>query len=217
MQQTRRMILDILREHGQATVDDVVHALQQRRGSSITAVTVRHHLNILQKEDLITSTDLRRRSTPGRPQHTYKLTEKARANFPNNYQRLAAGLLQEIQKQLPKDRVNVIIEGVAANLAQQANIPPLPMHERLEIVVAYLSENGYEANWESANAGFVLHTSNCPYHQIAKDTPALCEMDMRLVATLLGVVPRRLSHKAEGDSHCSYFIPASPAAEPSDR
>lgn len=208
MQETRRLILEILRERGQATVDDMVRELQARRGQ-ITAVTVRHHLTILQKDGLISSPEMRRRATPGRPQHTYMLTEQATTQFPNNYQRLAAGLLEVIQQHLPAEGVNVILEGVADHMAHDAALPPLPLHERLQLVVDYLTRHGYDAQYEQQPDGYVLHTSNCPYHKVVRGTPALCDMDMRLVAGLLGVVPRRLAHMAAGDSRCSYFIPTS--------
>lgn len=210
MQSTRRYILDILRSRGQATVDDIVHELQQRRGT-ITPVTVRHHLMILQQEELITSPELRRRRSPGRPQHVYALTEKAKEHFPNNYQRLAAGLLEAMRKQLPPEGVNVILEGVADGLAEDANIPDLPLAERLELVVDFLSSQGYEASWELSDEGYLLHTSNCPYHHLENRDDALCEMDMRLVARLLGVVPRRTARMADGDATCAYLVPISAA------
>ncbi len=207
MQETRRIILDILRRRRQATVDDIVEELQQRRGS-ITPVTVRHHLKLLQEDDLITAPELRRRSTPGRPQYVYALTDKARDQFPNNYQRLAEGLLEQLQKQLPAEGVNVILEGVADQMAEDAFIPEGNIAERLDVVVEYLTDRGYEAHWEENVQGYILHTSNCPYHHISEDNPALCEMDMRLVSSLLSVVPRRITHVIDGDDTCSYLIPA---------
>lgn len=207
MQETRRHILEILRKRGQATVDDIVSDLRLQRGDDITSVTVRHHLNILQEENLITSPEQRRRNSPGRPQHVYALTDKAHASFPNNYQRLAQVLLQEIQNRLPPEGVNVILEGVAQQMAGEAGVPELPMPEKLNVVVDYLSQHGYEATWEQSADGYVLHTCNCPYHTIAENKSPLCDMDMRLVASLLGVVPRRLSHVGTGDETCSYLIP----------
>lgn len=211
MQQTRRYIIEILRELGQATVDDIVDHLRRRRGT-ITAVTVRHHLGVLQSEGLITSPELRRRTTPGRPQHIYSLTEKAKEHFPNNYQQLAANLIEQIHRQLPPESVNVIFEGVAVQMAQTAHIPATSLIQRLEMVVDYLNDQGYEAHWEQAQDGYILHTSNCPYHHIAQMHPAhnhsLCYMDMRLIASLLGAVPRRIAHMTEGDSSCSYLIAA---------
>jgi predicted ArsR family transcriptional regulator len=210
MQETRRYILDILRKRGQATVDDIVNDLRLQRGDDITSVTVRHHLNILQEENLINSPEQRRRNSPGRPQHIYALTEKAQGSFPNNYQRLAQSLLKEIQNRLPPEGVNVILEGVALQMAGDAAIPQLPMPDKLNVVVGYLSEHGYEATWEQAAEGYVLHTYNCPYHTLAEHNAVLCDMDMRLVASLLGVVPRRLSHVGAGDETCSYLIPVTP-------
>lgn len=206
MQQTRRYILDILRERGQVTVDDIVLELNKRRGS-ITAVTVRHHLSILQREELITASEFRRKNSPGRPQHTYMLTEKAQEHFPNNYQKLAESLLQTIQKHLPPDSVNVIIEGVADQFAQEAQIPNIPLLERLNMVVKYLNDNGYDADWEACEEGYRLHTANCPYHGITHQDLRLCDMDMRLISSLLGIVPRRVEHLADGDAKCSYLIP----------
>lgn len=207
MQETRRLILEILRERGQATVDDIVHELRKRRGN-ITAVTVRHHLTRLQEEQLITAPEMRRRSTPGRPQHMYALTDKAQDHFPNNYQLLASSLLEQINRHLPPEGVNVILEGVACTMAADAGIPLLPMDEKLDFVVDYLTEHGYNASWESNGDGYVLHTANCPYHHITQSQNLkMCDMDMRFIAELLGVVPRRIGQVSMGDAACSYVIP----------
>jgi predicted ArsR family transcriptional regulator len=206
MQETRRYILEILRRRRQATVDEIVEELHKRRGT-ITAVTVRHHLKLLQEEELITSPELKRRTSPGRPQYVYTLTDKAREQFPNTYQRLAEGLLEQLQKHLPPAGVNVILEGVADEMAMNACIPEGDITERLDAAVDYLSERGYDAYWDEGADGYVLYTSNCPYHQMSEHNTTLCEMDLRLVASLLSVVPRRITHVVAGDETCSYLIP----------
>jgi predicted ArsR family transcriptional regulator len=206
MQDTRRHILDILKDHGEATVDDIVDELQKRRGN-ITAVTVRHHLAKLQDERLITTPEFRHRTAPGRPQHIYKLTEEAKDHFPNNYQPLATQLIEQLREHLPPKQVNVILEGVADQMAIDAGIPDVPLLERLDRVVQYLNEHGYNAHWEPHNDGYVLRTTNCPYHHVAETSQSLCEMDMRLIASLLGIVPRLLERISDGDSSCAYMIP----------
>jgi predicted ArsR family transcriptional regulator len=206
MQQTRRDILEILRRRGQATVDELVEDLLRRRGH-ITSVTVRHHLGRLQDEGLVMTSELRRKHSPGRPQHIYGLTPQADAYFPNNYQRLVAGLLSQLQRQLPADGVNVILEGVAQQWAAEMDLSDLPMQRRMDAVVEYLNGQGYVASWETTGEGIVLHTSNCPYHLVADSSISLCDMDMRLVASLVGAVPRRLSRMQSGDETCSYLIP----------
>jgi predicted ArsR family transcriptional regulator len=207
MQETRRYILEILKERGEGTVEDIVGELRKRRGDSITAVTVRHHLTRLQEDDLITTPQLRHRSAPGRPQHVYTLTEAAIQHLPGNYQPLAASLVEELREQLPPSQINVILEGVADRMVVEAHIPQMPLSERLKLVVDYLNQHGYNAQWESHDEGYILRTSNCPYHHIANGDMALCEMDMRLVAGLLGVVPRLMSRLSQGDTSCAYIIP----------
>jgi predicted ArsR family transcriptional regulator len=73
--------------------------------------------------------------------------------------------------------------------------------------VDYLTDKGYEAHWEQSGDGYILFTSNCPYHHISELNVALCEMDMRLISSLLNVVPRRITRVVDGDETCSYQIP----------
>lgn len=206
MQETRQHILEILRESGQATVDEIVAALRRRRGE-ITPVTVRHHLAILQEENLIVTPKTRHRDTPGRPQHVYALTNQARDHFPNNYQQLAMNLLNQIQSNFPTNDVNVIFEGVADNMAREARIPQGPIEHRIQEVVEYLSSNGYEATWQRTNDGILLNTHNCPYHEVAHKSDSLCNMDMRLISQMLGVIPRLVSRVSDGSATCTYLIP----------
>jgi predicted ArsR family transcriptional regulator len=206
MQETRQYILDILREQKEATVDDIVTELLKRRGT-ITAVTVRHHLTRLQEDNLITTPQLRHRSAPGRPQYIYALTEEAQEHFPSNYQLLASHLVEHLGELLPSKEINVIFEGVANRMAEEAHVPDAPFPERLNAAIDYLNQHGYNAHWEKISEGYILQTNNCPYHHIAKSNQTLCDMDMRLVASLLGVVPRLLGRMSDGDASCAYMIP----------
>lgn len=207
MQETRRQILEILKDRGDATVDDIVDDLHKLRGEPITSVTVRHHLSKLQGDGLVDTPKMRRRQTPGRPQHIYALTQQGFSHFPNNYQHLAKTLLTEIEQRLPSREVNVIIEGVASAMAKDANIPEGKLRDRLEAVVDYLNEHGYDASYEPSPQGYILCTSNCPYHSMAQEHENLCQMDMQLISKMLGVVPRMTARVSDGDDRCSYLIP----------
>jgi predicted ArsR family transcriptional regulator len=207
MQQTRQHILEILKEQDEATVDQIVDGLTQRIGT-ITAVTVRHHLEILRADGFVTAPTVRRRTSPGRPQHVYALTEKALELFPNNYRSLADELLLQIKAQLSHHEVNVILENVADQIASGLPQSDAPLPLRLDQVVDYLTEQGYNSEWEQTDSGYLLHTNNCPYHHLAEKHTELCVMDMRVISSLLGgTVPRRVSHLIEGDASCAYLIP----------
>jgi len=207
MQQTRQHILEILKEREQATVDEIVQDLSGRIGE-ITAVTVRHHLEILRGDGLVAAPVVRRRTTPGRPQHVYSLTERALELFPNNYRQFAQQLLSQLKSQLPRQEVNVILANVAERMADGVVPADVPLTTRLDHVVKYLTTQGYEAAWEEAEEGYILYTNNCPYHHLAADHEELCAMDMRLISSLLGgIMPRRIEHMPTGGLSCAYLIP----------
>ena len=144
----------------------------------------------------------------GTPAVRLQPDRQAETFFPNNYQRLVDGLLTELRRQLPPEGVNVILEGVAEQWAAELDLSDLPVWERrMDAVVDYLNGQGYSARWEPGDGGVILHTANCPYHLATDSSVSLCEMDMRLIASLIGVVPRRLSQLKAGDETCSYHIP----------
>jgi hypothetical protein len=124
----------------------------------------------------------RRRSAPGRPQYVYALTERAADIFPNNYQGLATGLLQQLKATLTPGQVSEILEGVADSMAERVTIPDAPLDVRLEHVVAFLNTAGYAATAQPADGGHVLSITNCPYEQVTCSNPELCKMDERLIA-----------------------------------
>ena len=207
MQETRQHILEILRELGQATVDNIVEELCRRRGK-ITAVTVRHHLARLQQDNLIRSPELRHRSSPGRPQHVYSLTTKAREYFPNNYTHLVTNLLKQLRAHLPPEQVTLILDSVIGSMVAEAQIGDGMLRERVQQIVLYLNEHGYSAEWEEAGGDFVLRVYNCPYFEIPERTNTLCQMDLKLIALSVGITPEIQSRASEGGTCCVYLIPA---------
>jgi DeoR family suf operon transcriptional repressor len=207
MQQTRQYILETLHEHGEATVDELVNALRVRINHDITAVTVRHHLDILRSEELVTAPAVRRRHTPGRPQYVYALTDKALDIFPNNFQNLTAALLNQMKATLPPPQVNTIMDSVADELIAKAPLLNGALEARLDSVIKYMSQHGYEASWEASPDGYLLRIGNCPYRGISSLHEELCGMDFRLITGLVGATPRRLSRIAANDENCVYLIP----------
>lgn len=203
MQKTRQRILEYLRAHGEATVEDLSKELD-----NLTAVTVRHHLEVLRDEGLVSNPEARHRSSPGRPRYTYRLTDRGEALFPNNVPGLTSQLISVLKQNLPPNQVNVIFEGVADQLALGFDPGEVDesMSQRLDRVVAYLNTQGYEAGWAEHPDGWVLDTGNCPYHGIAGQHGELCNVDLHYISRLLGVAPRRMTHKRDGDETCTYLI-----------
>ena len=202
MQVTREHILGILKEREQATVDELSQELD------LTAVTVRHHLDILRGEGLVAAPIMHRRKSPGRPQYIYTLTQKASSFFPKRYDYLTSLILREMHSRLSPDEVNQMMKRIGEHIASQAVIPDEGNFEaRLAVTVEFLNKLGYMAHWEHHNDGdYLLHIANCPYEQVALQDHQVCTVDLTLLTRLLGVSPRRISWAAQGDHHCIYAV-----------
>ena len=202
MQPTRKAILDILKEQGQATVDELAEQL------GLTPMTVRHHLNVLQSQGLVVATQLRYRQSAGRPRHVYTLTEEGNDLFPANYHGLAVRLLDEIKEMVGEDKLQEILCRIGEKLASEApDMQGLPIAERVARVADFLTDKGFISRWEKVKDGYALYQFNCPYRRVSRDHAEVCHMDRALISTLLGVELKRVNGMASAEEHCTYFIP----------
>jgi predicted ArsR family transcriptional regulator len=202
MQTTRERILSILKERGQVTVDE----LSQELG--LTAVTVRHHLDILRGEGLIAPPRARRRKAPGRPKYVYSMTKQASAFFPKRYDQLATALLSEMKEYLSPTEMDHVIEHIGESIAHQADLPDTGDFEtQLIATVEFLNGLGYMARWEKNEASdYLLYIANCPYEQVARQDHDICKVDVKILTLLLGTPPKRTSWAAQGDHQCTYVV-----------
>jgi predicted ArsR family transcriptional regulator len=203
MQHQRRKIIEILKERRQATVEELSKEL------NLSTVTVRHHLDVLRSEGMVSEPIARHRKSSGRPQFAYSLMPKANDLFPRRYDSLAQILLGEIKHQCDDRLANVIFEGAAARLAADAPhpAPNETLEARAQKAVEFLNERGYVAHWERRPDGILIHTCNCPFDGLAENNPELCSMDLNLIDCLMGIRLQRVCHLTEGDASCAYLAP----------
>jgi len=208
MQPTRGTILEILKEQGQATVDEMAKQLK------LTPMTVRHHLNVLQSQGLVAIAELRHRRSAGRPRQVYTLTEEGNDLFPTSYHRLADCLMDEIKELVNEDQIRRILQRIGEKMAAEApDTLGLPMEERVIAVSEFLTDKGFISRWEKLEDGYALHQFNCPYRRVARDHAEVCHMDLALISTLLGVKPKRVHGTASAGDHCTYFVPVDLTAD----
>ncbi len=207
MQSRRHEILNILKLNGEATVDELATMLE------LTPVTVRHHLDILRADGLVEAPAVRRRRGPGRPQYVYTLTPDAADQFPKNYDSLATELLDEIKTSMEPGAIHTILGRIAERRLGEAPAidPNLPMENRLNSLVEYMTRKGFIANWEHKDGKWFIYASNCPYHNAAKQHPELCEVDHFNFEHVSGMQLISLQRIIDGAHNCTYQI--SPAKE----
>lgn len=210
MHTVRKQILEILKEHGEgATVAELAETLE------MAPVSVRHHLDILQGDNLIGVNRVDRKGAVGRPQQVYALTSEARNHFPNNFAALATHLVTQIKEHLPPEQVTSAFRSMAREIAAEFPPPTAVVDEqaletRLGQVAQFLSQRGYLARWErvadNGHAVYLLHKHNCPYCGVSAGHPELCFMDQVLIDELVGQPCQRIQSMAANDHCCTYCI-----------
>lgn len=205
MQPIRHRIIEILKENGTATVAELATEL------GMAQVSVRHHLDILIGEDLVTASGVRRRNGAGRPSQIYSLAPGASKLFPQAHEALAGEMLREIKSILPPEEVRGLFRRLAERAAREA--PPVQpgqtLEERLDQVAEFLSEKGYTARWEQHEDHYELVTCNCPYAGVADRHPEVCEMDHALVQYLIPMHAATVhcdGAHTSGTTRCIYVI-----------
>jgi predicted ArsR family transcriptional regulator len=202
MQSTRQEILEILKAERQATVEDLAERLE------LTPMTIRHHLNVLQAQNLVEAAKVRRSQKVGRPRLVYALTEAADDLFPQSYGDLARYLVTEVKETIGVEETREILRRVADRLAKEAPPPAedQSFEDRLVQVIEFMEGQGFISHWEKTDEGYVLTNINCPYRRVTQEHEDLCIMDTTLLNELLDVEPERLGDLHSGDDGCKFLI-----------
>jgi len=200
MQETRRRILDILKERGHATVEELA------QGTGLKAITIRHHLAVLESAGLVAHEKVRRKV--GRPHLAYSLTNKADEYFPKGYHLLVDRLLERLKAVEGQERVQQIMQEIADKMATQLGqaVPAGTWEERLDQVAKLMAEEGFLLTWEKTADGYIVRECNCPYPQTAQHHGEVCAWDLALLEKVLGVKLERTSHMAHGGDRCTYTV-----------
>jgi DeoR family suf operon transcriptional repressor len=177
--QRQQALLQLLLEHKDGlTMDELARAVE------VSKAAVHQHLVALERDGYVAQRELRK--TGGRPCQVYALTERGIHLFPKQYAWFAELLLKELIARLGRGEVQHLLyrlgQEVAASL--RPRLAGKSAEERRAEVVKMLVELGYEASLE----GQTISAKNCVYHDLARQYPEVCALDLGLLDTLLGEV-----------------------------
>lgn len=207
-----------LLEGGPATATQIAEELQ------LTPAAVRRHLDALAAAGFLTVHEeapfgprLTQRRGRGRPAKVCALTAAGRDAFEQSYDDVALDALRFMASQGDTDLVTRFArtrsDAVAARYADA--IANAPAGERLQLLAALLSEDGFAANVQETPTGALqLCEHRCPMAHVAEEFPEFCEAEQAAFSQLLGVHTVRISTIASGANICTTHVPGSITTAP---
>lgn len=203
--ESRRGVLDALKRHGEATVEEVAGSL------GITPAGARQHLAALIGEGLVAPVDEPRPpGARGRPRRRYSLTERAEPLFPKAYGELANELLGYLEAEGAQvvDRLFDRRRDARVGAAKQRLARQNGFGERVAELARILDEDGYLADWEALPDGtFRITEHNCAILAVAQRQPHACRAEIEFLREVLpDSTVERVTHIVAGAHQCAYVV-----------
>ena len=179
----------------------------------LSEVAVRHHLQILQSEGLV-SAETVRRTGRGRPSSLYALTDKARRLFPDNSAALANELLDFIGDEHGRSELQRFLRWRAERHAGRYGAAlegAASLDERVQRLAAVLSEEGFASSADVVTTPdgatvLELRQEHCAIKAVAEEHPELCAYEASTFKNLLGAKLSRRQTIAGGAGACVCHI-----------
>ena len=197
---TRLRILEYLRKQETASVGELSRAL------AMTGANIRHHLAVLEADDLIEVISQRQEGR-GRPVNIYSLSRRV---LGEGLDELAGAIFEVWLLNATGEAREAGLRSVAMRLG--GNIPPgtdIQLPRRLGQMANRLNEQHYRARWEAGVDGPRVILGHCPYAAIIDSYPGLCRMDSFLLEQWTGLPVEqtaRLQPSAKGYPFCAFRI-----------
>jgi DeoR family transcriptional regulator, suf operon transcriptional repressor len=199
---TRDLVLRTLLTQPRCTISYLAEKV------GISPISVRHHINSLEADGLITSED--ERHGVGRPRQVFFLTDTGIEQFPTRYVRLTIRLLEHLKETMPKAMISKLFtqmaEDLASDLSNGTELKNLSMKERLNLVKDLLRQEGFNIEWEQFEDGYQIHEASCPYYYIGQNHPEVCVVDQILISKVLSVQTEKVKCILNGDNNCTYVV-----------
>ncbi|MVN85346.1 MarR family transcriptional regulator [Deinococcus sp. HMF7620] len=201
-ERTKTRLLELVKRHGPQTAQDLAARLE------VSIPAARRHLCDLQDQGLLESRT-ERPGGRGRPQHVFALTDRGEAAFPKTYSSLCVDVLRHIEALYGAGAVLEVLGARNTEIAGRLR-PELPaaapLGERVQTLVAHLTEHGFDAAAYEIDGQWHLIQHNCPNLTVARQYAQLCAAESTLYAELLGVPVARDTRIACGQGTCHYRI-----------
>lgn len=175
----------------------------------ITVEGARFQLTRLAEEGLVQATTLSK--GVGRPTQIWDITDKGNKRFPDGHAEFSLQLIDSMREVLGQEAVDAVIN-LREKKANGKYIEALKDVQGLEEKIARLAElrnsDGYFAEWDKEEDGFILIENHCPICAAAHRCADLCDAELNTFKEIFGgqVSVERVDHIIAGSRRCAYKI-----------
>lgn len=175
----------------------------------ITNEGARQHLVKLEEKGLIKSGRYSR--GVGRPVVLFSLTEKGYMRFPDTHAELTVQLLAYIRTLFGPESLDRLLEARERDtMAKYAEAMKglENVEEKLSCLARIRTEEGYMAEWEKEEGGYLFVENHCPVCAAARECQGFCRAELHNFRQALGegVHVERTEHIVKGARRCAYRV-----------
>jgi len=195
-------ILYLLKTRGALTAQVVAEAM------ALTSMGARKHLQQLQERGLVVVED--RAAGKGRPARYWQLSDAGHGRFPDRHGELTVQLIALLRHSLGESALDALIAAreQQAMASYQARLGATPgLAERLAMLVQVRSEEGYMAECQACEDGWLLIENHCPICAAAQACQGFCRAELQLFQQLLpDAQVGRMEHVLADGRRCVYRV-----------
>lgn len=175
MQRTRSKILHYLHLNPGKSAGELGRFLE------MTTANIRYHLDILSDKGDIQISGQRPAGGAGRPIYLYNLSSQS---LGDNLAGLLEAVFESIEKHPDPDS---ILEMIASRLADKHLPEKVNRITLYNLAVEYLNSLNYHASWGAHLEGPRVELRHCPYRDLARTNPLICQVDQLLLSRLFQI------------------------------
>lgn len=200
--ETRRLILQQIKERGAATATDIAMRL------GVSAEAARQQLTQLQTSGWVEGRTARERGRNGRPSTAYSLTAAGEHLFPKLYDELIAAMVQAITERFGRNASDEMWAAIAdARTRGWQHLTSLPdLGQRVEALRDLYARKDSYARVEAHASGYDLIELNCPFLNVALEHPAICSTSVNMLTRVLGRRVVREQRFQAGAGRCVFRV-----------
>ncbi|MDA1257591.1 MAG: ArsR family transcriptional regulator [Chloroflexi bacterium] len=204
---TRDKILVLIRGRESETVNGLSDEL------GLAPATIRRHLDILQRDGLVTFTEIRHGT--GRPEFSFSLTDQGHESLPKHYNEML-GLLVSRLTALDVESLNgragkQLFDEILGDLARESVEQSAATGAGVARLVEMLREQDFAPEVSADTDGISISLMSCPFRSVAMLNPELCGYDTAVIARVAASPVKRVACLTDGDPFCRYVIAEKPA------